>query len=75
MAKKQLVSVRLDEDDLALIDNWVKDQVYYKRSDVVDAAVRLAAWCIRHGYILKLMKFWPKWDWVDNFQLDYHREH
>ena len=75
MAKKQLVSVRLDEDDLREIDNWVKDSAYYKRSDVVDAAVRLAAWCIRHKHIYKLVKFWPKWDTVDTFQFDYHREH
>lgn len=75
MAKKQLVSVRLDEEDLAQIDKWAKDSVYYKRSDVVDAGVRLAAWCIRHGHILKLMKFWPKWDTVINFQFDYHRVH
>ena len=54
MANKQLVSVRLDEDDLKQIDEWVKDSAYYKRSDVVDAAVRLAAWCIRHKHIYNL---------------------
>lgn len=74
MVQKQLVSVRLDEEDLAEIDEWVKGSVSYKRSDVIDAAVRLAAWCIRHGHILKLLNFWPKWDSVESFQLYYHRE-
>lgn len=75
MAQKKLVSVRLNEDDLAQIDDWASKQPYRKRSDVIDAAVRFAAWLIRQGYMHKLDRFWPKWDSVDNFQFDYHREH
>lgn len=74
MAKKKLVSVRLDEEDVAQIDSWVEAGCYYGRSDVIDAAVRLAAWLIRHGLIYKLLKFWPKYDTVDNFDFSYHRE-
>lgn len=75
MAQKKLVSVRLDEDDLAQIDDWASKQRYKKRSDAIDAAVRFAAWLIRHGYMHKIIGFWPKWDTVDTFQFDYHREH
>lgn len=73
MAKK-LVSVRLDTDDLRVIDDWAKKERYQKRSDIVDSAVRLAAWMIRNGYAQKLIRFWPKWDEVDDFKLEYHRQ-
>lgn len=72
---KTLVSVRLDADDLQVIDDWAKKERYQKRSDMVDAAVRLAAWMIRNGYAQKLIRFWPKADTVDDFKLDYHRQH
>lgn len=70
---KKLISVRLDADDLQVIDDWVADDSYYGRSDVVDAAVRLAAWMIKNGHSQKLMRFWPKSDTVDDFKLEYHR--
>lgn len=71
---KTLVSVRLDADDLKVIDDWANKERYQKRSDVVDAAVRLAAWMIRNGYAQKLIRFWPKSDEVDDFKLEYHRQ-
>lgn len=72
---KKLVSVRLEADDLKVIDDWAKDAHYSKRSDVIDAAVRLAAWMIQNGQTQKLLRFWPKWDTVDEFKLEYHRDH
>lgn len=73
MAKK-LVSVRLDADDLQVIDDWAKKVRYRKRSDVVDAAVTLAAWMIQNGYAEKLLQFFPDRDTVDEFKLEYHRQ-
>lgn len=71
---KKLVSVRLDADDLQVIDDWIADDDYYGRSDVIESAVRLAAWCIKEGNIKKLMSFWPKYDTVDEFTFKYHRQ-
>lgn len=77
MAKKakKLVSVRLDADDIQVIDDWIADDCYYGRSDIIDAAVRLAAWMIQNGNAQKLLRFWPKYDTVDEFKLEYHRQH
>ena len=75
MAQKKLVSVRLIDEDLATIDDWAKDARYHTRTDVIDSAVRLAAWCIRHNCIMKLLLFFPKYDTVDAFKFDYHRDH
>ena len=71
---KKLVSVRLDADDLQVIDDWAKEERYQTRSDAVDAAIRLAAWMIKNGYAQKLIRFWPKRDEVDDFKLEYHRQ-
>ncbi len=73
MAKK-LVSVRLDADDLQVIDDWANKEHYRKRSDVVDSAVCLAAWMIQNGLSEKLLRFWRKYDKVDEFTFKYHRQ-
>lgn len=70
---KKLVSVRLNADDLQVIDDWAKNERYQKRSDVVDAAVTLAAWMIQNGYAQKLLYFYRERDTVDEFKFEYHR--
>lgn len=70
---KKLVSVRLNADDLQVIDDWAKNERYQKRSDVVDAAITLAAWMIQNGHIQKLLYFFPEMDTVDEFKFEYHR--
>lgn len=70
---KKLVSVRLDADDLKVIDDWASAERYRKRSDVVDAAVRLAAWMIQNGHAQKLIRFYPKWDTMEEFKMEYRR--
>lgn len=73
MAQKKLVSVRLDADDLQVIDDWVERVRFRNRSVVIDAAVRLAAWMIKNGHARKLNGFYPKWDTMDEFKFEYHR--
>ena len=73
MAKK-LVSVRLEADDLQVIDDWAEKERFYNRSVMVDAAIRLAAWMVKNGYAEKLIRFWPYRDEVDDFKLEYHRQ-
>lgn len=76
MAKTKLISIRVDEEDLSWIDNEVTKYGYPKRSDYVNAALRLMAWAIQNGQAHKIQKFWPQYgDKVDSFELSYHREH
>ena len=70
---KKLVSVRLDADDLKVIDDWAETESYRNRSDAVDAAVRLAAWMIKNGHAQKLIRFYPKWDTMEEFKMEYRR--
>lgn len=76
MKATKLVSVRLDEDDLRIIDAAAQCGGYRKRSDYIHAAVRLMAWAIKEGKDDKIYKFYPCWgDVVDQFELNYHRGH
>lgn len=76
MKTSKLVSVRLDEDDLKVIDEAASVIDYRKRSDYINAAVRLMAWAIKNGQQLKILRFYPSFgDVVDQFELNYHRGH
>lgn len=76
MKAAKLVSVRLDEDDLNIIDEAAKNHGYRKRSDYINAAVRLMAWAIKEGKADVICKFYPCYgDVVDQFDLNYHRGH
>ena len=76
MAKNlDIVSVRLNPDDIAEIDRWCSDVGLYKRSEVIQAAVRLALVMIRLGLIRKALKFYPMYgDVVDKLEFEYHRD-
>lgn len=71
---KKLVSVRLGQDELQVIDDWANSVRWHKRSDMINAAVRLAAWMIKNGHAHKLGYFKPQFDTVDKFEFEYHRE-
>lgn len=74
MKSTKLVSVRLDEDDLEIIDKAASDSDYRKRSDYINAAVRFMAWAIKNGRSLEIVKFFPRYgDVVDQFDFKYHR--
>lgn len=76
MKAAKLVSVRLDEDDLNIIDDRAQKSGYRKRSDYIHAAVRLMAWAIKEGKEGEICKFYPCFgDVVDQFDLKYHRGH
>lgn len=76
MAATKLISVRIDEDHIQIIDDEIKKVRYGKRSDYITAAVRLMAWAIENGQAHKIQRFWPQFgDVVDSFDLTYHREH
>lgn len=74
MGKSKLVSVRLDEDALTIIEEECKSWRYRKRSAYISAAVRLMAAAIKINKAEKIICFWPKVDVVDKFEFEYHRE-
>ena len=74
MRKSKLVSVRLDEDALAIIDAECKSIGNRKRSTYICAAVNLMAAAIKLHKAEKIIYFWPENDVVDKLEFEYHRD-
>lgn len=75
MFETKLISVRVDVDTLAEIDNTAYSDRYLTRSDIIQKALGLAAWMCKNGKVHKLLHFSPNYDTVDKFEFEYHREH
>lgn len=76
MKGTKLVSVRIDEDVLAKIDQLANKSTYRKRSDIINAALRMIAYSDGSKMAEKACQFWPQFgDVIDKFEFEYHREH
>lgn len=76
MENKKLVSVRLDPQDLATLEEAANSEPYCDRSDFIRAAVSLMAVLCKEGKHGKVLAFRPRYgDVIDTFDLTFHREH
>lgn len=76
MEKMKLISVRVDPRDLDKLDNCANNLFYRKRSDLIQAAIRLMLAACEKGQAEKVCRFTPRWgDVVDEFRFEFHREH
>lgn len=76
MKATRLVSVRIDEDVLARIDKMADALEGYKRSDIINAALKMLAYSDGSKMAQKACKFYPKsGDVIDIFIFEFHREH
>lgn len=76
MENLKLVSVRIDPQDLNALDEIVKRDRYVKRSDLIQAAIKLYLAAHEKGLGDKVQRFLPQWgDVVDEFIFEYHRGH
>lgn len=73
MNKTKLISVRVDEDTLSVLENAAYDSRYGTRSDAINAALRLMAVAIEKGLYYEVLRFRPSFDEVDSFDFKYHR--
>lgn len=74
MDKTTLISVRVSEESLKVIDDYCKDSYWMKRSSVINSAIDFMAWAIKNGHGETIRRFYPKWDEVDKFDFMYHRK-
>lgn len=76
MKNLKLISVRVDPDDLDKLDEYANDGICRKRSDLIQAAIRLMLVACEKGQTRDVCRFLPKWgDVVDEFKFEFHREH
>lgn len=74
MSRTKLISIRVDEEDLKVVDEYCKNVYYRKRSDVINAGITLAALAIRKGLISDIIKFYPEYYELDEFTFKFHRK-
>lgn len=76
MENLKLISVRVDPKDLAKLEEYANKLFYRKRSDLIQAAIRLMLVACEKGQAEKVCRFTPQWgDVVDEFKFEFHREH
>lgn len=76
MENLKLVSVRIDPRDLSALDEIVKDERWVKRSDLIQAGIRLYLAAHEKGLGGDAQHFAPRFgDVVDEFVFKYHRGH
>lgn len=75
MENLKLVSVRIDPEELKDLDRIASHLTYYKRSDLINAGIRLVIALEHHKMLQKALSFYPRYgDVLDNISLEYHRE-
>ena len=76
MENLKLVSVRIDPRDLEDLDKIVENSSYVKRSDLIQAGIKLYLAAHQMGKGMDVRRFSPRWgDVVDKFEFEYHRGH
>lgn len=76
MENLKLISVRVDPKQLNQLDDYAKKMCYRRRSDLIQAAIRLMLVACEKGQANKVCQFTPRWgDVVDDFKFEYHRAH
>lgn len=76
MENLKLVSVRIDPRDLKALDEIVENDRWIKRSDLIQAGIRLYLAAHEKGFGGDARNFAPRWgDVVDEFVFKYHRGH
>lgn len=76
MARTKLVSVRIGEDVLKEIDAIAEGTEYWKRSDVINGALKFMVAAHKAGLSRDIVRFYPEFgDEVDEITFKYHRKH
>lgn len=74
MSKTKLISVRVDEEDLNKIDDYVSRFNWRKRSDVINTAVTIIAEAINRGLIEEMIRYYPPYWEIKEFSFKCERK-
>lgn len=76
MSETKLISVRVPADELEKLDELAKRFGNYKRSDLINAAIRLMVADDYLDFARKAIRYYPRYgDVIDKLEFEYHREH
>lgn len=74
MGKSKLVSVRIDEDLLAKVDEIAQRERYYSRSSMIEAGLQMIVAGEKSVQVQKPWMFHPRWDEITEFVFKYRRK-
>lgn len=74
MSRTKLISVRVDEEDLNKIDDYVSKHSWRKRSDVINAAITIIAEAIDRGLIEQMIRYYPRYYDITEFSFKCERK-
>lgn len=74
MTKSKLVSVRIDEDLLAKVDEIALKEQYYSRSSMIEAGLQMIVAGYQNKQVQKPWMFHPRWDEITEFVFKYRRK-
>ena len=74
MGKSKLVSVRIDEDLLAKVDEIALRERYYSRSSMIEAGLQMIVAGEKNTQVQKPWMFHPRWDEVTEFVFKFRRK-
>ena len=76
MRNLQLISVRIDPEDVKALDEIVEKTSFVKRSDLIQAAIRFYLAAESKGLGREVRNYRPMFgDVVDELKFLYHRQH
>lgn len=74
MGSSKVVTFRCDEDLLAKVDKAVLNHRYYKRSRIIEDALRLAVLMEEKGLLGRVLSYHPRFDEVTKLEFEIKRK-
>lgn len=74
MTKDHVVTFRMDDDQLKMVDDIVRNHRYYKRSSVMAQALRLMVAMEQAGLAGRVLTYHPRWDDIVDIKFEIKRK-
>lgn len=74
MTKDHVVTFRMDDDQLKMVDDIVRNHRYYKRSTVMAQALRLMVAMEQAGLAGRVLSYHPRWDDIVEIKFEIKRK-
>lgn len=74
MTKDHVITFRMDDDQLKMVDDIVRNHRYYKRSTVMAQALRLMVAMEQAGFAGRVLSYHPRWDDIVDIKFEIKRK-
>lgn len=74
MTKDHVITFRMDDDQLKMVDDIVRNYRYFKRSTVMAQALRLMVAMDQAGLAGRVLSYHPRWDDIVDIKFEIKRK-